>query len=312
MESPEVALAPFGGVTRMVVSPAEVKARLKELQEFVKAYMVPGQDYGIIPGSDKPSLWKSGAEKLLDVYALTPQIAILEKIVQDDYISYSIKVTLVSRQTGTIIAEGVGNCNTHESRYRWRWVWEADLPPAYTKAKGDLRTRTTKKGARQYRIPNEEVGDLHNTILKQAKKRALVDAVLTATRSSALFTQDIEDFVDGYAEDGTEPETPANARRAFTAAWSSAVPALSEPVALRLVETLSGGRPSKQWTATDYAAAGEVLSACVEAVMRGATPLAVEQVFMQAGSAVGQPWGPANTQAGLSAVKALGLDGDSL
>ena len=35
---------------------------------------------------------------------------------------------------------------------------------------------------------------LINTMLKMAKKRALVDAVLSATRSSDLFTQDLEDM----------------------------------------------------------------------------------------------------------------------
>jgi len=33
-----------------------------------------------------------------------------------------------------------------------------------------------------------------NTVLKIAKKRALVDATLSVTRSSGLFTQDVEDI----------------------------------------------------------------------------------------------------------------------
>lgn len=34
-----------------------------------------------------------------------------------------------------------------------------------------------------------------NTVLKIAKKRAFVDAILTATHASKVFTQDIEDIV---------------------------------------------------------------------------------------------------------------------
>jgi len=36
--------------------------------------------------------------------------------------------------------------------------------------------------------------DVYNVVLKQAKKRALVDAVLTATAASDHFTQDLEDL----------------------------------------------------------------------------------------------------------------------
>ena len=35
-----------------------------------------------------------------------------------------------------------------------------------------------------------------NTVLKIAKKRAFVDAVLTATHASHIFTQDMEDIVN--------------------------------------------------------------------------------------------------------------------
>ena len=64
--------------------------------------------------------------------------------------------------------------------------------------------RTTKSGApmdaweigaSQYRIPNDEIPDLANTILKMAQKRALVAATLIATGLSDYFTQDLDDFV---------------------------------------------------------------------------------------------------------------------
>jgi hypothetical protein len=42
-----------------------------------------------------------------------------------------------------------------------------------------------------------------NTVLKMAKKRAQIDAVLTATAASAIFTQDLEDIPD-YLRDAVE------------------------------------------------------------------------------------------------------------
>ena len=52
--------------------------------------------------------------------------------------------------------------------------------------------------------------EIANTLLKMAKKRALIDAVLSATRSSDLFTQDMEDL--DLSKKGTTPKpTPKSA-----------------------------------------------------------------------------------------------------
>lgn len=53
---------------------------------------------------------------------------------------------------------------------------------------------TTSKPRRLYRIPNPEICDLVNTILKRAVKRAYVDAAKRATATSGIFTQDVEDM----------------------------------------------------------------------------------------------------------------------
>lgn len=73
--------------------------------------------------------------------------------------AYEVKMTLKRKDNGVIEAEGLGSANCKEASFRQQ--------NPYT---------------------------IVNTILKIAKKRALIDAVLSATRSSGLFTQDIEDF----------------------------------------------------------------------------------------------------------------------
>jgi hypothetical protein len=55
-----------------------------------------------------------------------------------------------------------------------------------------------------FQVPNPDIFDQVNTILKMAKKRALVDAALSAGRLSDLFTQDLEDM----APEGTIVEAP--------------------------------------------------------------------------------------------------------
>jgi hypothetical protein len=47
---------------------------------------------------------------------------------------------------------------------------------------------------KSYRVPNAELCDLVNTMEKMACKRALVHATLGATRTSGIFTQDVEDL----------------------------------------------------------------------------------------------------------------------
>ncbi|SDW97502.1 hypothetical protein SAMN04489725_12516 [Alicyclobacillus hesperidum] len=187
-----------GGGVNMVMDFGALRQRLEELRQFVKEYMVPGEDYGII-GDSKPTLFKPGAEKLCDVYGLSAGEAHIE-FTRDDtknpiYISYRVSLPLISRTDGKIIMVGVGSANSWEKKYRWRWVTERDLPPDLSKDNLKQATFDGRYGSYiKYRIPNDEIDDLDNTLLKMAKKRALIDAVLSATRSSALFTQDIEDL----------------------------------------------------------------------------------------------------------------------
>ncbi|HBW38297.1 hypothetical protein [Desulfosporosinus sp. BICA1-9] len=139
----------------------EAKQRHASLRSFVKELMIPGLDYGLIPGCQKPSLLKPGAEKLCDIYGFSKLIAVSNRMEdwQDGFFSYEVKATLINKRTGLVEAEGVGCCNSKERKYK-----------------------------------KQDGFSISNTILKMAKKRAIVDAVLSATRSSGIFSQDIEDF----------------------------------------------------------------------------------------------------------------------
>ena len=139
----------------------EAKERVIMLEKFVKEMMIPNVDYGIIPRCNKPSLLKPGAEKLCDIFGFSKQIEILNRIEDWDkgLFHYEIKAILVNKRTGLIEAEGIGCCNSMETKYK-----------------------------------KQDSYNIINTLLKMAKKRALIDAVLSATRSSGLFTQDIEDM----------------------------------------------------------------------------------------------------------------------
>jgi hypothetical protein len=64
---------------------------------------------------------------------------------------------------------------------------------------------------------NPDIADVYNTVLKIAKKRALVDATLTATAASDIFTQDLEESLPEDVKKATivdqkeAPEPPKKA-----------------------------------------------------------------------------------------------------
>lgn len=134
--------------------------------------MIEGQHYGIVPGcGNKPTLLKAGAEKLGFIFKLAPSFVVTQKDFNETHREYQILCTLNHIETGKLIAQGVGSASTMESKYRYRKDWQ---------------TKT--------RIENPDIADQYNTVLKMAKKRAFVDATITATAASDIFTQDIEDI----------------------------------------------------------------------------------------------------------------------
>lgn len=89
--------------------------------------------------------------------------------------SYEVRVTLSNKVTAAVEAEGIGSCNSKETAFRY-----------------------------------QDPFTIVNTLLKMAKKRALIDAVLSATRASGLFTQDIEDFPKPDRKGGDAPLLSSN------------------------------------------------------------------------------------------------------
>ena len=181
---------------------------INRFQQVVHATMVKDLDYGVIPGTQKPTLLKPGAEKIAKLLGLSDQYEIMDRNEdwQKPFFRYLIKCRLVHIAGNAVISEGLGECNSMESKYRWRWVGERDLPAGIDKPKLVSQERHSKTGGHWtvYRLDNEDIYSQVNTILKMAKKRALVDAALSAGRLSDVFTQDVEDMKEAI-ESEAEP-----------------------------------------------------------------------------------------------------------
>jgi hypothetical protein len=182
----------------MVMSPAEAKRRLDELQAFVRSVMTAGTDYGVIPGTDKPTLLQPGAQKLCEIYGFAHTFEDAEKVLdwERGFFFFRKRTLLALRRDGRYVGDGFGSCNSKESRYAYRWAYDNEIPAGVDKKTLKSQTLESRKTGRpytRYRLPNDDIASQVNTLEKMACKRSLVHAVIGATRSGGLFTQDAED-----------------------------------------------------------------------------------------------------------------------
>ncbi|MBT9143617.1 MAG: hypothetical protein DDT29_02025 [Dehalococcoidia bacterium] len=181
----------------------EVAAQTEKLGEFYQKLMVKDTDYGVIPGTKKPTLYKSGAELLRLWAGLIPRFDVNDQGTDLERGIYNYRLTcklFIHRGNEEIyVGEGVGSCSSLEGKYRWRWLYENQLPAGIDKESLVQKKLSAKSGGSYtlYRMENSDPHDLGNTILKMAKKRSFIDATLTVTGASRIFTQDLEEDEDG-------------------------------------------------------------------------------------------------------------------
>lgn len=161
----------------------DVEIQRELVQDFVDKILKLGEDYGEIPGFEgKPTLFKAGAEKLLVLFGAGRKM----RIVKDDFLSevtnviskkdwktkeyvditqkgcfiYEVECDLYDKNTGMQVGSGIGGTNSFEKKFA---------------SQGDCF-------------------QTQNNIIKMAGKRAMVDAALSLSLVSGMFTQDVEDM----------------------------------------------------------------------------------------------------------------------
>lgn len=223
MENNQLAVRDTNLFIAPVVNVAGALQRYQDMKDFITGILKEKTDYGTIPGTDKPTLLKPGAEKLTTFFGLSAEFQIIEK--EEDWMGkdhdgepffnywYKCRIT----RNGKIVAEGEGSCNSFEKKYRYRaanitcpkcgaetviegkaefgggWLcWKKKGGCGAKFAKGDKSIEDQPRG----QVKNPDIADQVNTFQKMAQKRAYIAAVLLATNASEYFTQDIEDYID--------------------------------------------------------------------------------------------------------------------
>jgi hypothetical protein len=209
---------------------SEVAARVAKIRAIAQSVMQEGKHFGNIPGVDKPTLLKPGAELLCLTFQLAPKFKEKERRT-GDHLEVVTTCTLIAAN-GREIGSATGSCSTRESKYAYRkggrkcpscgkvgsLLKSKNEPEWFCWRKKDGCGATfgldVPEIANQNpdRIPNPDLPDTWNTVRKMASKRALVAAVLIVTCASDLYTQDVE---EGHADaDGSDPEPKEAAKPA--------------------------------------------------------------------------------------------------
>jgi hypothetical protein len=189
------------------LSAMEVRAQVNLIQEVMQSVMKDGTHFGKIPGAgEKPTLFKAGAEKLASTFRLAVE-PIVEELSHGDEYRIRIIARITEMGTERFLGSGVGEASSSESKYMWRAAvcpeeWEA-TPESQRREKWNKGYQN--KPAWSQKQVRMNVADVANTVLKMAKKRAMVDGILTVTGASDIFTQDIEELPKEYLDQKVTP-----------------------------------------------------------------------------------------------------------
>jgi hypothetical protein len=143
-----------------------------------RSVLVQGVDYDVIPGTGtKPTLLKPGAERLMQVFGLGHEMVRGEVDPDPEGghwgVWYTCRVTKTLLDGREIVVSSCEAYASYDEDKFWDAKWEGP--------KGNRKKVGMKKSP-------------WNTVAKMAQKRALVGACLTATATSGLFTQDVEEY----------------------------------------------------------------------------------------------------------------------
>ena len=239
-QSREMAVMPSaeGGALAMA-SKQEVQQRFRRIQETINDVLKEGVDYGIVPGTSrkdaqgnemaKPSLFKSGAEKIATLFLLDAEFD--NVLTYDgDHLNVMSTCTLYHIPTGHRVGSGSSICSTRESKYAYRL---ANLKCPGCGAEALIHTKRSPTdwwcssykggcganfpgddpkitGQERGQVANDKLPDQYNTVIKMAEKRAKVGAIIGATGASEFVTQDLEDLAENGVIPGAETGSGAS------------------------------------------------------------------------------------------------------
>lgn len=172
------------------------QAMRKILQKYMADAMIKDHHYYSFKDGDKPALTQEGAHSicsLMKAFFGPPENE--KEYHPDGHLSVTSRIQVFNTDTGALLATGDGICTTRESKYSYRWVWDNEVPAGVDVSQLKSKSGTKRDGKKwtQYQMPNQDLPDLYNTVLKMAVKRAKVAAVRQLPLVSELFVAEDDD-----------------------------------------------------------------------------------------------------------------------
>lgn len=185
---------------------AQIKDRVNLIQQVMRSVMKDGTHYDVIPGTEKPTLLKPGAEVLCMTFQIAPSY-VVEDLSGPDEVRYAIICTGTHQQTGVKLGEGLGECSSSEEKYKWRRATKTEWERAHEERRR-VKYGYSKQDRKEYEIlqVRTEPADVANTVRKMAAKRAQVAMTLNVTAASDMFSQDLEEMSPELRESLSEGE----------------------------------------------------------------------------------------------------------
>ena len=188
----EAAPAPAAIATDRALTEAQRKERIDAsvsmmqlLQEAMGKALISGTDYGVIPGTDRPSLWQPGAEKIRVMFSLSAPTTIVDR--HEDYDADIFVYTaecIVTDHAGRMMSSFSAVCSSEEPQYR------------------NAMTKPKWKAGQQIPDSSEPISAASQvqTLMAMSQKRAFVGGVKRVAAASQIFSMD--DDVAGVSERG--------------------------------------------------------------------------------------------------------------
>jgi len=207
------------GLLRPIAAPAEVLRSQEEARALVQETLKEGRDYGKIPGVDKPSLLKPGAERLNLAFGCAVRFRLVTSEVEHDRPVPWRKTKAIyegpkgnRRKTGEEVTEGA-------SVGLYRYVFEAEI---VHRESGQVVASCVASCSSMESKYIDRPRDSENTIIKMAEKRALVGATLLAYGLSEQFTQDVEDLPrEAVAGDAATDDDAVKCQKCSGPVWDN-------------------------------------------------------------------------------------------
>jgi hypothetical protein len=260
-------------VARDEITVDELLAQRDKIVQAMERAMKPEVHYGHIPGIPKPTLLKPGAELLNVLFRFAPSYHSERTWHDDGHLTVVSRCTLTHIPSDYVIAEGEGLCSSREAKYAYRqsgrvcpecgkdaiikgkaefgggWLCFKKKGGCGAKWSDDSEEGQAFATAEVGRVPNEEIADTYNTVLKMANKRSLIAAILNGTAASDVFTQDVEDQPAAAAAAEPEPQPESQEFDPGKHLLDGAIPLRGDATVNQLAEQMKHLEPTLDWGA---------------------------------------------------------------